>query len=280
MPTVRSHPLSSVANPTIRRDFMDHPACQTVLEAIRILRREAATRAEAEASIAATYESATGTIRAEADRRLAETKQTHAAEIEANRKKHAELQRQVEQWRTAEQAKIDEHRKAKSRDLTKKCEETLAELKEEELFEQVRFKEVFQAKSQEPQQKARAWEQKLTATLAQLDKDAAAVAKQLTAWGVKEGGEPGPARGLGEGSPVERIAAAGEVATAIAGEILNDPAAKQALADKIIELLKDDSARQKLSREALEESANFDWQNIAESVAVASTVEPAVDEEA
>ncbi|MFM7185917.1 MAG: FtsK/SpoIIIE domain-containing protein [Planctomycetota bacterium] len=219
----------SGAPPASRTPY--HP--DVLREQIRILRREAATRAEAEASIAATYESATGTIRAEADRRLAETKQTHAAEIEANRKKHAELQRQVEQWRTAEQAKIDEHRKAKSRDLAKKCEETLAELKEEELFEQVRFKEVFQAKSQEPQQKARAWEQKLTATLAQLDKDAAAVAKQLTAWGVKEGGEPGPARGLGEGSPVERIAAAGEVATAIAGEILNDPAAKQALAGGI-----------------------------------------------
>jgi len=40
MPTVRGHPLSGVAQPTIRRDFMAHPACQTVLEAIRILRRQ------------------------------------------------------------------------------------------------------------------------------------------------------------------------------------------------------------------------------------------------
>jgi len=44
MPTVRSHPLSGVANPTVRRDFMDHPACQTVLEAIRMLRRELGER--------------------------------------------------------------------------------------------------------------------------------------------------------------------------------------------------------------------------------------------
>lgn len=38
MPTVKSHPLSGVERPTIRADFMEHPACQTVLDAIRILR--------------------------------------------------------------------------------------------------------------------------------------------------------------------------------------------------------------------------------------------------
>ncbi len=42
--------------------------------------------------------------------------------------------------------------------------------------------------------------------------------------------------------------------------------AKQALADKIVELLNDDEKRRQLSQEALEESQNFDWQNIADSV--------------
>jgi len=214
------------AEPAPRSPY--HP--DVLREQMRILRAAATARAEAEASIAAAFESATGTIAAEATAQLAETKQKHAAEIEANRKKHAELQRQVEQWRAAEQAKIDEHRKAKTRELAKKCEETLAELKEEELFEQVRFKEVYQAKSQEPQQKARAWEQKVTATLAQLDKDAATVAKQLAAWGVKGDAAPGSARSLGAGTPVERITTAGEAVAALTAEIVNDQAAKQALA--------------------------------------------------
>lgn len=42
--------------------------------------------------------------------------------------------------------------------------------------------------------------------------------------------------------------------------------AKQALADKIVELLNDEEKREELSQEALEESKNFDWQNIADSV--------------
>jgi len=92
----------------------------------------------------------------------------------------------VEQWRAGEQAKIDEHLKSKSRELAKKCDEAVTELKEEEVFEQVRFKEVVQAKMQEPKQAVRSWEQKLTGALAQLEKDDAAVAKQLAAWGVKE----------------------------------------------------------------------------------------------
>jgi [methyl-Co(III) methanol-specific corrinoid protein]:coenzyme M methyltransferase len=44
MPTVRSHPLSGVEQPQINAGFMEHPACQTVLEAIRLLRRELGER--------------------------------------------------------------------------------------------------------------------------------------------------------------------------------------------------------------------------------------------
>jgi MtaA/CmuA family methyltransferase len=44
MPTVQTHPLSGVANPMIPGDFMAHPACQTVLEAIRILRSQLGER--------------------------------------------------------------------------------------------------------------------------------------------------------------------------------------------------------------------------------------------
>jgi MtaA/CmuA family methyltransferase len=44
MPTVRSHPFAGPEPPRIPPDFMDHPACQTVLEAIRLLRRELGER--------------------------------------------------------------------------------------------------------------------------------------------------------------------------------------------------------------------------------------------
>lgn len=40
MPTVRSHPFAGVERPVVPAGYLEHPACQTVLEAIRILRRE------------------------------------------------------------------------------------------------------------------------------------------------------------------------------------------------------------------------------------------------
>jgi [methyl-Co(III) methanol-specific corrinoid protein]:coenzyme M methyltransferase len=44
MPTVLTHPLSGVEHPSITAGFMEHPACQTVLEAIRTLRKEMGER--------------------------------------------------------------------------------------------------------------------------------------------------------------------------------------------------------------------------------------------
>jgi len=41
---------------------------------------------------------------------------------------------------------------------------------------------------------------------------------------------------------------------------------KRSLADKVVELLNNEEKRQKLSQEALEESKNFDWRNIADEV--------------
>ena len=205
-----------------------HP--DVLREQVLILRREAGSRSKLEAAITDAYDSATSATRQTAERELADTQQKHAAEIAAARQKHEEHKRKVEQWRAGEQAKIDEHRKAKSRELTRKYEETVAELKEEELFEQVRFKEVSKSKSLEPQQAAKAYDQKVSAALAQLDKDAAAVAKQLAAWGVKTPAEPASPASATQGSPVERITGAATAVATLAGEILNDSAAKQALA--------------------------------------------------
>ena len=221
-------PSAEAAPPSVQNRSAYHP--DVLREQIQILRREAATRSKAETAIAGAYETATHAIQQAADRALADTRSKHAAEIKATRQKHEDVKAQVEQWRAAEQAKIDEHLKTKSRELAKKCAEAVSELKEEEVFEQVRFKEVVQAKLQEPQQAARAMEQKLAAALAQLDKDQAAVAKQLAAWGVKEEeGEPASAGAPAQGTPVERITAAVEAVAAIAAEILGDAAAKQAL---------------------------------------------------
>ena len=44
MPTVRGHPFSGPETPIIPAGYMDHPACQTVLEAIRILRSQLGER--------------------------------------------------------------------------------------------------------------------------------------------------------------------------------------------------------------------------------------------
>ena len=44
MPTVRSHPFAGGATPAIPAGYLEHPACQTVLEAIRILRQELGER--------------------------------------------------------------------------------------------------------------------------------------------------------------------------------------------------------------------------------------------
>jgi len=44
LPTVRSHPLSGVDRPTLRAGWLEHPACQTVLEALFLLRRQMGER--------------------------------------------------------------------------------------------------------------------------------------------------------------------------------------------------------------------------------------------
>ncbi|MFM7206840.1 MAG: FtsK/SpoIIIE domain-containing protein [Planctomycetaceae bacterium] len=218
---------AETATPTPAARTAYHP--DVLREQVQILRQAAAARSKAEASIAAAYDAAARQIREAAESSLIETRRSRTAEIEASRRAHEELKRKADEWRAGEQAKIDDHRKAKSRDYAKACEEAVAELKEEEDFEQVRFKEVVKAKAQEPQQAARAMEQKLAAALVQIDKEAAAVAKQLAAWGVKESGPPVDADLPGQGGPVERIVAAATAAAAAAAEILNDPAAKQAL---------------------------------------------------
>ncbi len=229
MSTNAPEPASSDAPPppsaSARSPF--HP--DVLKEQMSTVRHEAGVRAKAEATITAAYDAATSTINEAADRALATTRQKHAAEIAATKQKHADLTKQIDQWRAGEQAKIDTHLKSKSRELAKACEDAVGELKEEELFEQVRFKEVVQAKAQEPPKAARGWEQKLAAALAKLDKLDADVTKQLAAWGVKETDESSPEALPDEGSPIDRIMTAGERAAAIAAEILNDPTAKQAL---------------------------------------------------
>ena len=150
-----------------------------------ILRREAAARAESEAEINAAYETATAAARDAADRALAATREKHAADIESTRRKHAEVQRQAEEFRTTEQKKLDEFRRSKTKAIKAACEQRVIDLKEEEDFEQMRFKEVVKSKAHEPQHLAAAAEQKLAAALAQLDEAASAAEKRLAAWGVK-----------------------------------------------------------------------------------------------
>jgi energy-coupling factor transporter ATP-binding protein EcfA2 len=208
-----------------RSDY--HP--DVLREQMTVLRREAAVRSKAEAAIADAYESAVEAIQKATDQALVETRARHAGDIDAARRKHDEVRRQVERWRATEQAKVDEHLKSKTREFVKKCEEAVTELQEEEVFEEVRFKEVVQARMQEPKKAARSLEQKLVHALAQLDKDGAAVAKQLASWGIKE--EPAAAGGglAAEGTPLERITGAAEAVAALAAGILGDADAKRAL---------------------------------------------------
>lgn len=185
-----------------------HP--DVLREQMQILRREAAARAESENRIHSTFESETTSIRAAADRELTEVRRKGAADIDAALRKHDEIRRQAEAWRAAEQKKIDEYRQAKTRECAKACDEAVTELKEEEVFEQVRFKQVASEKALEPQKAARSWEQKLAAALTQINAEAAAVAKQLAAWGVKDSGGAAPAAPAEQGTPVEQVLAARE----------------------------------------------------------------------
>ena len=207
-----------------------HP--DVLREQMRILRQAAADRSAAETKITATFEAETAAIQDASTRVLAATRQKAAADIEATKRKHQELTKQAEAWRAAEQRKIDEYRQTKTRELTKACDEAVTDLEEEEVFEQVRFNEVATAKTQEPQQAARAWEQKLVAALGQLDTEAAAVTKQLAAWGVKDAGDAAAAP-AGQGTPLEQVLAAREAVAQIAKEVLEDTAAKAALSGGI-----------------------------------------------
>ncbi len=224
-----SLPEASSATASARSAY--HP--DVLREQMQILRREAAARAESESRIHSSFESATTSIRAAADRELADVQKKGAADIEAAVRKHGELKRQAEAWRAAEQKKIDDYRQAKTREYTKACEEAVTELKEEEVFEQVRFKQVAGEKALEPQQAARSWEQKLATALTQINTETAAVAKQLAAWGVKDSGSAAPAAPAGQGTPIEQVLAAREAVTQLSQEILNDPAAKGALSGGI-----------------------------------------------
>ena len=208
-----------------------HP--DVLREQVRTLRQAAADRSAAETRITATFEAETTAIHDSSARALTETRQKAAADIDAAKRKHQELTKQAEAWRAAERRKIDEYRQAKTRELTKACDEAVTDLEEEEVFEQVRFKEVAAAKTLEPQQAARAWEQKLGAALGQLDTEAAAVTKQLAAWGVKDAGAPATAAAVGQGTPLEQVLAARDAVAQIAKEVLEDAAAKAALSGGI-----------------------------------------------
>jgi len=208
-----------------RSDY--HP--DVLREQMHVLRREATARSKAESSIADAYETAVNEIKKAADQALTDTREKHAAEIEATKQRHEDVKRKVEQLRVTEQAKVDDHLKSKSRELAKKCEEVVTELEEEEVFEQVRFKEVVQSRMQEPKKAARSMEQKLVTALAQLDKDEAAVAKQLAAWGVKEEAAAAGGETASQGSPLERITGAAAAVATLAAEILGDADAKRAL---------------------------------------------------
>ena len=204
-----------------------------------ILRREAAARAESEAEINAAYETATAAARDAAERALAATREKHAAEIESTRRKHAEVQRQAEEFRTTEQKKLDEFRRSKTKAIKAACEQRVNDLKEEEDFEQMRFKEVVKSKAHEPQQLAAAAEQKLAAALAQLDEAASAAEKRLAAWGVKFGqaSAAAPAVAAKPGSPLDMILSARDAAVEIAQSVVSDEAAKATLSGGIKGLL-------------------------------------------
>jgi S-DNA-T family DNA segregation ATPase FtsK/SpoIIIE len=211
-----------------------------------ILRQEAAARAQAETAITAAHEAATAAARAAAERALAATREKHAAEIEATRRKHAEVKRQADEFRATEQKKLDDGRQAKTKAITAECSKRVEDLNETETFEQIRFKEVVTSKAQEPHQAAAALEQKLATALGQLRDTAAAVAKQLAAWGVKD---TGPANADGgaaaQGSPLEVILAARDAALGIAQAIREDETAKGSLSGGIRGLLSGSKAEKR-----------------------------------
>jgi DNA segregation ATPase FtsK/SpoIIIE, S-DNA-T family len=224
-----SVPEVAPAAPPARSAY--HP--DVLREQLRILRQAAADRSAAETRITATFEAETTAIQDASAQALAATRQKAAADIEATKRKHQELAKQAEAWRAAERRKIDEYRQAKTREVTKACDEAVTDLEEEEVFEQVRFKEVAAAKTQEPQQAARGWEQKLVAALGQLDTETAAVTKQLAAWGVKDAAAAAAAVPAGQGTPLEQVLAARDTVAQIAKEVLEDAAAKGALSGGI-----------------------------------------------
>jgi DNA segregation ATPase FtsK/SpoIIIE, S-DNA-T family len=224
-----SVPEVAPAAPPARSAY--HP--DVLREQLRILRQAAADRSAAETRITATFEAETTAIQDASAQALAATRQKAAADIEATKRKHQELAKQAEAWRAAERRKIDDYRQAKTREVTKACDEAVTDLEEEEVFEQVRFKEVAAAKTQEPQQAARGWEQKLVAALGQLDTEAAAVTKQLAAWGVKDAAAAAAAVPAGQGTPLEQVLAARDTVAQIAKEVLEDAAAKGALSGGI-----------------------------------------------
>ncbi|MFM7245471.1 MAG: FtsK/SpoIIIE domain-containing protein [Planctomycetaceae bacterium] len=235
-----THDAASPSTSTTPARSEFHP--DVLREQMAILRREAAARSKAETGIAQAHDEAVTAIQATADRALSETRAKHTAEIEATKRKHDEVKRQVEQLRATEQVKIDAHLKSKSREFAKTFDEAVTELKEEEVFEQVRFKEVVQAKMQEPKKAARALEQKVAAALAQLDNDDAAVAKQLTAWGVKDEAAAADGASPTQGTPLERITGAAAAAAAIKAEILDHADAKRALGGGITGLFSGNKA--------------------------------------
>ena len=246
-PVTEPSPAETVAHPAqTRTDY--HP--DVLREQMTILRREAATRARSESEIQAQHEAATTAARESADRRLAATRQKHAAEIDATKQKHAAVLRQAEDFRAAEQKKLDDSRTARTKALKAACAQQVQELQEEEDFEQMRFNEVVKSKATEPQQAAAAAEQKLAVAFAELNEAAAVAAKRLAAWGVKPSADAAePANE--SGSPLERILAARDAAVSTARAILDDPDAKSALAGGLMGALnlggKKAAAREKVA---------------------------------
>ena len=223
--------IAAPVEPQVRARSAYHPA--VLREQLAILRREAAVRAESEARITAAHGAATTQAREFADQALATTRQKYAAEIEATRRRHAEVRRQTEDFRVTEQKKLDEFRHAKGKAIKAAWEKQVNDLNEEEDFEQMRFREVVKSKATEPQQLAAAAEQKLAAAIAQLGEAALAAGKRLAAWGVKPGPESAAPAAPKQGSPLDLILAARDAALDITQSITTDEAAKTMLSGGI-----------------------------------------------
>jgi S-DNA-T family DNA segregation ATPase FtsK/SpoIIIE len=204
---------------------------------IQDLREAAAVRSRLENEIVAEFDESVARTKTESESAIAATRQKYATEVAATKKEYAALLQKADAFLAAEQAKLDEQRKATSATIAKSCDRERKKLQEDEQFDALQSRESHKENRKKPDLLLQKSERELAQKVAQAAEAEAKAAEYLRARAVTPGtaepagGDAAAGEPLPEGQDLLNLidALRGAVADA-AKQILAHPQAKTVFA--------------------------------------------------